>query len=512
MAVTLSLNLLRCVLLAVALAGCQRTPQPPAPAEPAARELRRGLGAEPETLDPQSASDDASLSVVADLYEGLTAESADGAIVPGAAVRWSTSQDGLRWTFDLRPGLRWSDGSRLVADQFAASLRAALATGTKMPNAGLLAGVRGVQVVAPDRLAIELSQPLPYLPSLLALPVAAPRPPAAGSGVTPGNGPFRLLIWRRGDRIELERNPYYRAADQVHVDRVTYRIVTDLNTELNLYRTGELDVTSEVPNSRLAWLRSRLPGELRVAPYLSTYAYVVNLARLPDREAREALALAVDRERITNQVTGAGEIPAYGWVPPGLSAYPPQSFAWREWPTAKRIARARDLWRAAAVRGQAPRLITLCTDASANHHRTAVALADQWREALGLGVRLVELEWNVYLATRRSPGDCDLVRLGWSADFADPEAFAAVFATGHPQNTLGYSDPDYDSLLHRSRTAVDPAGRVLLLAAAERAMLEDVPVIPVFHRVTKRLVKPWVGGYAANPLGHLASRDLAIER
>ena len=172
--------------------------------------------------------------------------------------------------------------------------------------------------------------------------------------------------------------------------------------------------------------------------------------------------------------------------------------------------RARELWQAASAGGKAPTKIKLCTDASANHHRTAVALADLWRTALGVETEIVELEWNVYLDTRHNPGDCDLVRLGWSADFVDPEAFADVFESGNPQNTLGYRSAAYDGLLAKSRAETDSAKRMALLARAEQQLLSDVPVIPVFFRVSKRLVKPYVEGYKANPLGHVASRDLRL--
>ena len=492
--------------------GCGQHSDSAAPQQDV-QDLRRGLGAEPETLDPQLAADNASLAVVADLYEGLATEAVDGTIVPGAAASWETSPDGLTWTFRLRPGQRWSNGDPLSAEHFAAALRAVLTPGTTAPNAGLLESVLTVAVPTPDTLQLQLRRLMPYLPSVLALPVAAPIHPSHGpAGIRPCNGPFRLVRRQRGDRIDLERNPYYRSAGEVRLDRVSYWPVADLATELNLYRSGELDLTSEVPNSQLPWLRKHLPDELKIAPYLSTYAYAANLARLPDRAARLALAMSVDRERITSLVTGAGEQPAYGWVPSGLRGYPTTGFAWRQWPASQRISKAQSLWRAAASRGAAPRSITLCTDASANHHRTAVALADQWHTALGIDVSIVELEWNVYLATRASAGDCDLVRLGWSADFADPEAFAAVFESHHPQNTLGYTSARYDDLLAQSRRAADATERMRLLAEAEGALLEDVPVIPIFHRVSKRLVKPGVTGYHPNPLGHLLSRDLGLRR
>ena len=244
---------------------------------------------------------------------------------------------------------------------------------------------------------------------------------------------------RPGERIELERNPHYHSAGDVAIERVTYLTLEDLNTELNLYRSGALDVTSEVPNTQVGWLQQNLPGELHIAPYLSTYGYAINLARVPERDARMALSMAVDRGQITGQVTGAGERPAYGWVPAGVPGYTPAQFTWAALPGGERIEQARRLWRAARGRHAAPDRLRLCTDASANHRRTAVALVDQWRRTLGVDVTIVEMEWKAYLALRENPGDCDLVRFGWSADFVDPEAFLALFTSGHAQNVAGYT-------------------------------------------------------------------------
>ena len=451
------------------------------------------------------------LAIAADLYEGLTRESADGSIIPGAAQSWSIEDGGLTFLFKLRPGLQWSNRDALTADHFVAGLRFALAPGSVAPSAGLLEAIESVDAIDPLTVRIRLSRPVPYLPSLLALPVAAPlHPRAASLQPGPGNGAYRLVRRVPGERIELERNPHYRDAANVSIERVVHLAIADLATELNLYRAGDLDLTSEVPNTKLESLRREHPAELRLAPYLSTYAYAVNLARLPDAGARKALAMAVDRERITRQVTGAGEQPAFGWVPDGIPGYTPARFEWQDLPYPQAATRARELWQTAAAAGKAPTKIKLCTDASANHHRTAVALADLWRTALGVETEIVELEWNVYLDTRHNPGDCDLVRLGWSADFVDPEAFASVFESGNPQNTLGYQSAAYDGLLAKSRTESDGAKRMALLARAEQQLLSDVPVIPVFFRASKRLVKPYVEGYQANPLGHVASRDLRL--
>jgi oligopeptide transport system substrate-binding protein len=503
-----------CAVIVVSTSACSGRDQPSAdvdPREPV--QLRCGLGAEPDTLDPSLAEDNAALTIAAELHEGLTRSGPDGSIRPGAAESWEVSRDGRSYLFRLRDRLKWSNGESLDAQHFASALLDLRQPDSKAPYAALFEALRTVEALDARHLRLTLERPLPQLPALLALPAAAPRHPRDRfDDTTPVSGPFRLRERAIGERLILERNPFYWDAGAVAIDQVTYLTLQDLGTELNLYRTGELDITSEVPNSHVASLREELPGELHIAPYLGVYAYAVNMARLSDRDARTALSMAVDRGRITRQVTGAGEIPAYGWIPPGIAGYAPARFAWQGLPYEQAVDTARRLWSAARSRGGVPATLTICTDASANHHRTAVALADLWRTALHLETRIVELEWGVYLDTRRSPGECDLIRLGWSADFVDPEAFAGVFETGHPQNTLGYRSERYDRLLARSRAAAVPAQRMAWLAEAEAALLEDVAVVPLFFRVSKRLVKPAVTGVEASPLGRLSSRDLGLRR
>jgi oligopeptide transport system substrate-binding protein len=500
-------------MLAVASCGPDRGSPPAGVTQEDPSRLTRALGGEPATLDPLLAEDNAALALLQELTEGLTTLAADGRVVPGAAESWTVSTDGRVWTFRLRPDLRWSDGEPLDAAQFAASLDAARAPGTQAPYAALLRDLVGVHTLDARTIVLDLARPMPYLPAVLSLPVAAPSRPVAGKGPgAVGNGPYRLLSRRPGVDVELERNPHFHGASTVSIGRVRYLTLDDLNTELNLYRAGELDVTSEVPNAQVAWLRQHLPDELHVSPYLNTYAYAVNLQRIVDRDARAALVMAVDRGQITDRVTGAGELPAYSWVPPGLPRYAPARFSWADLPASARSQLAREKWLAARRRGGAPEQLTLCTDASANHHRTAVALADQWRQALGVEVAIVEMEWNAYLARREQPAECDLLRFGWSADFVDAEAFLALFSTGHAQNLAAYSNPGFDRLLESSRAIVDDAERAALLAQAERILLDDAVVIPVFHRVSKRLVKPDVAGVVANPLGQMPSRYLTLQR
>jgi oligopeptide transport system substrate-binding protein len=379
------------------------------------------------------------------------------------------------------------------------------------PYASLLEGVAEIRASDDATIVIATTRPMPHLTAILALPLAAPKFAGPNPPLPVSNGPYRLVARTPGESLQLERNPYFHAAASVQVERVRYLTVADLGTELNLYRTGDLDVTSEVPNAQLDWIRRNLAGQLHLAPYLSTYAYAVNLPRIPDVGARKALALAVDRQRIVTKVTGAGELPAFSWVPPGIPGYAPSLFAWHDQPQTQRESEASRMWSAAGHASFATRKLKLCTDASANHRRTAIALADAWRRTLGIETEIVELEWKAYLAQREQPGDCDLLRFGWSADYVDAEAFLALFASGHPQNVSEYSNARYDALLRDAAMVTSQERRSELLAEAESILLGDGVVIPVFHRVTKRLVKPHVVGVTPNPLGHLPSRYLSIE-
>ena len=222
--------------LAISACSPDRAPSTHLPeATSSQRPLVRALGGEPATLDPRLAEDNAALALLQELYEGLTAEAADGRIVPGAAESWSVSPDGRTWTFRLRANLRWSDGTPLSAAQFVAGLDAARAEESQAPYSELLAEITSARATDARTVVLELARAVPYLPAVLALPVAAPLHHAANPAESPvGNGPYRLLLRRPGEKIELERNPEYHAASSVAIDRVTYLTLEDLNTELNL--------------------------------------------------------------------------------------------------------------------------------------------------------------------------------------------------------------------------------------------------------------------------------------
>ena len=499
--------------------------------------LRRGNGPEADTLDPQRARTDAAFNILRDLFEGLTAIGPDGGAVPGAAESWTVGADGLEYTFQLRENLRWSNGDPLRAADFVAGMRRLVDPATASPYAQVLepvlnaaAIIRGEQppenlgLSAPDdrTVVIRLQNPAPYLLGLLAQPGTFPvhGPSLAQYGAEharPGrlvsNGAFALKDWVVGSHVVAERNPHYWNDAATQVARVHYLHHSDAGTEFRQYRAGELDVTYSVPPQQFAWIQSNLPGELHVAPQLSVYYYGFNLKRPPFQDnpgLRRALSLVIDRERLTTAVTGVGEAPAYGWVPRGVADYTPQQFDYAARPYAERVAEARELYRKAGYSTERPLRTEIRYNSGEIHNRLAVAIAAMWKDALGVETTLYAEEFRALLQSIQSGAETQVFRSSWVGDYNDAYSFAQLLQTGFGINLTGYSNPRYDALLGAATREPDPARRRALLEEAERLMLADHPVLPLYFYVNKHLVKPYVQGWTDNVMNVQYSKDLRL--
>lgn len=518
-------------LLLVFASGCGDAPSRLPSAYDAV--LHRGLGGEPGTLDPQKAGDTFSYEILRDLYEGLTTEAPDGRVVGGAAESWSVTPDGLRYTFRLRPGLKWSDGSPLVAADFVAALRRAVDPATASPSADLLRSLRGAADVlagksAPSALGVsaadertvvvEVAAPTPFLPALLAHPVAFPvhQPTLAklGNGFTqPGvmvsNGAYRLAAAAPGMPWRLERNPRFRDAGTVRIAAVEYHGVADENAELTRYRAGELDVTGGLPAQQVGWARRELPQEVQIAPQLATFFLGFDLTQRPFKDQpglREALSLVLDRELLTDKVLAAGQVPAYGLVPPGMQDYTAAAVPWSGEPLAARVARARQLYAAAGYSAARPLKLKVLFNQNETIKTAMEAIAGMWKQLLGVECEFIVPEFRVFLAARGEPAGWDVVRLGWNADYNDASNFLDIFRTRNPQNNVGFADAAYDALLDRAAAEQDVAARAGLLQSAEARLLDSHAIVPVYFIVSRRMVKPWVLDARQNGMNHNYTR------
>ena len=495
--------------------------------------LTIGNGTEPESLDPQKATGVSAGNVLRDLYEGLTGVSPSGDIVPAAAESWQWSDDGRRLQLQLRDGLRWANGDPLTAEHYAAGLRRLLDPATASGYANLFAAIEhgddvlagrlppsalGVRADDARTLTIGLERPMPNLPALLAHPAASPLHPADHAGNAKpdariGNGAYRLAEWALQSRITLVRNRHYWNDRQTAIGEVRYLPTEDLNSELKRYRAGELDVTTSVPSTQADWIRRTFGNELHVATYLGSYFYGLNLTRPPfagNKPLRQALSMAIDRQVIATKVLHALATPAWSYIPPGIRDYTPQVPGWAQWPRGQREAEAQRLYAAAGYSAAKPLQVEIRYNTSDDHKRIAVVIAAMWKQVLGAEVTLVNEEWKVFLQHRRERRNTQAFRNTWIADSDDALGFAEILGSAHPRNDSGYADAGYDALLHEAGQARDPWLRREKLEAAERQMLDDAPILPIYFYASKHLVKPRVDGWQDNILDWHYSKDLRL--
>jgi oligopeptide transport system substrate-binding protein len=499
--------------------------------------LKRGNGPEPDTLDPQRARTDGAFNILRDVFEGLTAVGPDGGVVPAAATSWTVTPDGLKYTFHLRDGLRWSNGDPLVAGDFVAGMRRLVDPATASPYAQILEPVvnataitRGEKpssalgVLAPDdrTVLIHLQNPAPYLLGLLAQPGTFPvhGPSLAANGVEfarPGkmlsNGAFVLDDWVLGSHVVIRRNRSYWNDAATRLERVHFVHHADVGTEFRQYRAGELDITYVVPPQQFGWIRENMPDELHISPQLTVYYYGFNLTRPPFKGQpglRRALSLVIDRDKLTTAITGLGEVPAQGWVPDGTADYTSQKFDYASRPYSERLAEARELYRKAGYSAEKPLEVEVRYNTGEIHNRLAVAVAAMWKEALGVRTTLYAEEFRALLQSVQARTDTQVFRSSWVGDFNDAYTFLQLFQTGFGINQTGYSNPRYDALLAEATRQPDPARRRALLEESERVMLVDTPVLPLYFYVNKHLVKPYVQGWRDNVMNVQYSKELGL--
>lgn len=498
--------------------------------------LHRGNGAEPQTLDPHRGEGVPSSNVHRDLFEGLTIEAPDGAVIPGVAETWDVSEDGRVYTFRLRRNARWSNGDPVTAYDFEYGLRRSVDPATLSNYSSILEPIvnasevirgdlppeqLGVEALDAHTLVIRLVGPTPYLPGLLNHSTTYPvnrrnieefGPKFIRGGNLVSNGAYRLVEWVPQSHIRLERNEYYWDNDNTKIDVVYFYPTENQDAELKRFRAGELDITEDIPAKQIAWVRERYADSVRIDPYLGSYYYGFNVTKPPfrgNRKLRKALALAIDRQIITRQVSGAGEIPSYGWVPE-VTGYVQRRAEWADWTQAEREDEARRLYAEAGYSRKKPFRVDLMYNTNENHKRIAVAIASMWKQVLGVETTLTNQEWKVFLDTRNRREITQVFRGGWIGDYDDAFTFIQLMYSTNEMNHPGYSNPEYDELVRRAALAGDLAKRAEILGDAETLLLEDLPVIPIYFYVSTHLVRPWVGGRVANIMDRHYTKNMYI--
>ena len=500
--------------------------------------LVRNNGSEVQSLDPHKIEGVPESNISRDLFEGLLISDVDGKPSPGVAEKWDNN-DFKVWTFHLRKDAKWSDGTPVTAQDFVYSWQRLANPNTASPYASylqyghivniddIIAGKKpvtdlGVKAIDDHTFEVTLSEPVPYFYKLLVHSSVSPVPKAAvekygDKWTQPANivtnGAYKLKDWVVNERIVLERNTNYWDNAKTIINQVTYLPISSEVTDVNRYRSGEIDMTyNNMPIELFQKLKKEIPNEVHVDPYLCTYYYEINNQKAPfnDVRVRTALKLAMDRDIIVNKVKNQGDLPAYSFTPPytdGAKLVEPE---WFKWSQEKRNEEAKKLLAEAGYTAEKPLTFDLLYNTSDLHKKLAIAAASIWKKNLGANVKLENQEWKTFLDTRHQ-GNYDVSRAGWCADYNEPTSFLNMVLSDSSNNTVHYKSPAFDKLIADTLKVTDEAQRSELYSKAEQQLDKDSAIVPVYYYVNARLVKPWVGGYSGkDPMDNIHVKDLYI--
>jgi oligopeptide transport system substrate-binding protein len=483
--------------------------------------INRGNSADPESLDPHKTSTVYEANILRDLFLGLTTEDAKSETIPGAAESWTTSPDGKVYTFKLRPGATWSDGSPVTANDFVFAWQRVVNKDTASEYAYMLAPVvnaeditagkkkpeeLGVKAVDDNTFEVTLNAPTPYFLEMLThsatYPVSKASVEAKGADFTkPGNlvsnGPYTLTEFVPNDHIKLTKNPKFYDAANVKVDVVNWIPTEDRAAAMKRLEAGELDSNDDIPTEQLSDLKAKFGDQVRLGPYLGTYYYAFKIPKQPwgDAKLRQAISMAIDRDYLAEKVWQNTMIPAYSFVPPGIKSYETKTLEYSEKPQIDREDDAKKILTELGYGPDKPLKMEIRFNTSENHKNTAVAIQEQLKP-LGIEVTLLNTDTKTHYGFLEQHGDFDIARGAWIADYRDPENFLALCKTGTGNNYSEYSNKDYDALLAKAAADPDPAGRMKILSDAEAmGVARDLCIVPLlyygFHTIVSNKLKGW---------------------
>ena len=455
-------------------------------------------------LDPQIVSDLSSLRIAMDQFEGLIRFDAKGQPIAGLAQSWSVSENGLIWRFQLRDDINFSDNIPIEAFHFTRGFARLKNPKTASPHLALFDIIESIANEGDDSVVVTLKSPFPQLLELLAHPAMAALPLHAmdddWTAIRPmiTSGPYRLSDWQLGNKMTLKANrAWYGKHDKI--EKIIWKPMSDKLTAMRTYLSGAADTTSDVPANRLQKLRDEASDSLRIGDYLGTYYYSFNVRKPPfdDVRVRRALTMVIDRNWITQDLIKSGNAPAYGLLPRALSAGKQYQPHWAEWSREKRQNEARKLLQAAGYDNVNPLRFEIRFNSSNEHRRVSVAMANMWRD-IGVEVALLNSEASLHFASLRRH-DFALARSGWIADIAAPENFLYVHTkAAGASNYSGFADSLYEALLEKATQESDVKLRLDKMRAAEQYLMQQAPIIPLYHYVSRALVSPRLNGWRDN--------------
>ena len=488
------------------------------------------------SIDPQLIQDVEGSAVARDLFEGLMNEDAEGNVIPGVATGYTVSDDGLVYTFTLRPEAKWSDGVQVTAQQFVDGIRRAADPATASEYAWFLevAGILnagavtagempleelGVRAIDDLTLEITIDAPRPYFPQTSTFPTLFPArmdkiAEFGDDWMDPANivvnGAYTLQDYTPGEKLVRVRNPMYWDNENTILETVTALIIPDENAALTRYLAGELDMT-DIPAGQFPRLSEEYPDQAISFPNSCSYYYLFNHVSGPealqDVRVRQALSMAVDRDIIVENVLAGGQKAAYTfthWAIPGweIPDIPMANMTQEE-----RNAQAQALMTEAGYGPDNPLTLEIIYNTSDSHAAIAVAIGQMWKQTLGVETTLANQEWATFLDTRGEQ-NYEIARAGWCADYAEPSTYLDLFTTSSSYNDGKYSNAEVDALMAEAKLAEDP---LPLYQQVEAIAAADAAIIPIYHYASVRMMSPNLENWPTeNLLQNWYSRDLYI--
>ena len=473
-------------------------------------------------------------------FEGLVTYDEKGEVVAGNAESWESNDDLTVYTFHLRDGLKWSDGSDLTANDYVYSALRVLTPATagqyvnmisdyvvnaeEFYNGTANAEDVGIKAVDDKTLEFTLKSPCPYFVDVVSMwvyfPVQEATIEANGDKWTNQadtyicNGPFKITEMKMGESVVLEKNENYWDADNVTLQKLTYRYILDTSTALTAYENGEVDGVRTIPASDLARLEADNAGVV-TAPSYGTVYYNINCSVAPydNPLVRKALCLAIDRDSLINNVAQLDAQPAYSFLAPGYvvdgkdvtEGRSDFELSSKADPEAAKAALAE----AGYPDGKDFPTVKLTFYSDDNVKKIAEAIKEMWEQNLGITVEVSSADWAVYYDAVQS-GNYEVGAMGWSADYVNPMSFLPLLYTDDVTNNAFYSNPDYDAIVDQIKVEKDPAKFAELVKQADELVSATYPVVPLYYKSNNYLLKDYVQGVYMTSSSNLYFKNASV--
>ena len=508
------------LLISSALAGCSGGKEKSSSttkegAKNVKQEITLNAMSEPPALDPAMATDTTSGWILDHTFEGLYTKDQKGKPVLGAAKEVKASDDGKTYTFTIRDDAKWSDGTPVTAKDFEYAWKRVLNPETGSQFAFYLYYIKGAEdynkgkgtvenvgISAKDdkTFVVELNAPLGYFNELLTMWTFYPvkkdlveknKNWAAEANGYVSNGPFKMTEWQHDSQVVAEKNDNYWNKKEVNLTKVTWKMVNDATTYYQMYKSGELDLIQTLPTDVVA--QEKDSKEYKNVPYFGTYMYMFNVEKAPFTNAkiRRAFNLAVNRSALTENITKAGETPAYEFVPSGVKTSKGDfrevggKYFKEDIAEAKKLLKegmAEEGWKTLPE-------VTLLYNTAENHKKMAEAVQEMLKKNLGVNIKLANQEWKTYLDTTAQK-NFQMARMGWIGVLLDPAVILDYYLGDSPNNRTGWKNEKYDSLIAQAKVEQDPDKHFQLLHDAEKVLMEDLPFMPIYHYTNTYLTSP----------------------